>query len=180
MSSRSGGHAAVGVVSLALGTVCLTLGIWRPSWLGGAFLSLSTPALLMVAGSVLALSGGLVLLFFIRQEPEPEPEVPAHVAFYTKMEKPRLVPEPAPRPGVKRRAPAMAATPTPGASPKAAVDSEMEQIDAQIRDLTRRINKAGVMLATGQLSQGGYVAYVEDLKKQRGKLEAIRVHAELS
>jgi hypothetical protein len=56
--------------------------------------------------------------------------------------------------------------------------SRESDLDAQIRELTRKINRAGVMLATGKLSEKGYTKYVDDLKRQRGILEADRVHRE--
>lgn len=56
---------------------------------------------------------------------------------------------------------------------------EVLSIDSKIREVTREINKAGVMLATGKLSRDGYSQYVDDLKKQRGDLEAAKIDLEM-
>lgn len=163
---RSSGHAAVGTVSLVLGLGLLGLGLARPPFAEGMVLMSPVWSLLAVGGLVLLLSGALVLVFTFRPQPEPPATVPAYVAFSQKMPKPQLVPPPPARPP----RPARAAT---------VLSADAAGIDAEIRELTRKINKAGVLLATGQLSQQGYLAYVEDLKRTRGRLEAERVGVEL-
>lgn len=181
MPSGSSGHVAVGGFSATLGTTFLVAGVMRPAFLEGDLLDTPYWSLALTCGAVLTISGLLIMLFMIQKKVEPAPAVPAHVAFATRMSVPPLVP-PLPAPAPRPQPASVPRLPTP-AAPKeqrlAPVRADIVSLDAQIRELTRQINKAGVMLATGQLSQGGYLAYVEDLKKQRGSLEAQRVRAEL-
>jgi hypothetical protein len=167
-----------------LGVGLLGAGALHPSFLSGEFLDTPYWVLALTAGPILTLAGAMTLLFTFQKTEEAAPEVPAHIAFNSRM----TISSPisaalataaaspaAPRPSASRLpAPASQAHQRLGA-PK----EDMTVLDAQIRDLTRKINKAGVMLATGQLSQQGYLAYVEDLKRQRGKLEVTRVRHEL-
>lgn len=197
MRSRLKGHATLGVVSTALGIGAIGAGLMRVGPLASAFVGTPAWALAVTAGSVLLLAGGFALLFSFRPAPEEPDIVPAHVAFNSRMNAPSVVPMTTPRPATaaaprarpapashdeEEDAPGSARLPTPKPQAKsrvAPIKEDIANIDGQIRDLTRRINKAGVMLATGQLSQQGYLAYVEDLKAQRAKLEAQRVRAEL-
>ncbi|HUR68082.1 MAG TPA: hypothetical protein VM370_02465 [Candidatus Thermoplasmatota archaeon] len=194
MSPRSSGHIVVGGASAAIGAACLVLGVMKPAALRADFLATPLWALAITSGLVLALAGALILVFTFRKPEELAPEVPAHVAFNSRMTIPDIVPHLA---GLPRAAadsppaPAPAAASVPAAAARLPAPAPVHQqrlaprsddlaaMDAQIRELTKKINKAGVMLATGQLSQQGYLAYVEDMKRQRAKLEAQRVRAEL-
>lgn len=159
---------AGGVAVAGLGAFSLGLGLLHspllPETLGG----MSGAALASVMGFVLVIAGIMLSIFTFRALPEQAPVIPAHVAFMTRTAQPLPMPEriviPARRPG-----------------PARPVESQrqMSRLDEEIRELTRKINKAGVMLATGQISHQGYASYVDDLKKQRGKLEASRVRLEL-
>lgn len=181
MPSQQMGHVGVGGTTVTVGVASLAAGVMRPAFLEGGFLGTPYWVLALTCGLVLAIAGSMILLFMIRRVEEAKPHVPAHVAFAQRMHVPALLPPPAPPPA--RPAPASAPrlpAPTPAPQQRLAPPrADIVSLDTQIRELTRQINKAGVMLATGQLSQGGYLAYVEDLKKQRGSLEAQRVRAEL-
>lgn len=149
----------------------------------GLFLSLVGAALIALAWGrpelwpfppsyVMGAGGGLFLLGFAtmvtgRKKPQPEASIPAHIAFSSKMDG-----ELAPPPRVARPAQARAEITDPHLI-------ALQSIDEEIRDLTRRINKAAVMLATGKLSGDAYTKYVDELKRQRGALEADRVHIEI-
>lgn len=110
---------------------------------------------------------GLTIAFTGRRGPQPEASIPAHIAFASRTAQ-DLVPAPrAARPATAR----------PQVTDPHLV--ALQGIDEQIRDITRRINKAGVMLATGKLSGDAYTKYVNELKRQRGALEADRVHLEI-
>lgn len=182
MRSRSSGHVAVGGVSGLVGAVSLVAGFFRPALLEGALMGTPLWTLAITCGLVLTITGGMILLFTMQKREEPQPQVLAHVAFAQRMVAPSIVPRPVPAPPRQAPAPSAARLPQPSSVAQQRVApprNDLTSLDAQIRGLTRQINKAGVMLATGQLSQGGYLAYVEDLKKQRGSLEAQRVRAEL-
>ena len=168
MSSRTGSVAG-GLTLAAAGALLLALGLLRspllPPGLGGG---ITGPAAATVVGFVLAMAGAILSIFTFRHVPEQAPVTPAHVAFMTRTPRPIDAPERVHMP------PRIA--PRPRSSKEQAT---MTRIDDEIRDLTRKINKAGVMLATGQISHQGYAQYVDDLKKQRGALEANRVRIEL-
>lgn len=194
MRSRSTSHAAVGSVTAVLGLAALVATIVRPEWSFAPFLGTPAWVLLATAGAVLLLAGGCVLGFSFRPPPEEADFVRAHVAFNSRMSVPSAVlsaaPTPMPRPiaalspppaPAARAQPARLPAPTPSPSQRVPpIKADVRDLDAQIRELTKNISKAGVMLATGQLSQEGYLAYVDDLKAKRAKLEAQRVRAELS
>lgn len=180
MPARASGHLAVGLGSSVLGAAALAMGTLRIGFVDGSFLGTPLWALFLTGGSVLALAGVLVVVFAVRGEEEPVPVVPAHVAFHSRMEVAEVAP-PAPVRTVSAAAPARLPSPEAPAQRRVApTKPDFGAIDAEIRELTRQISKAGVMLATGQLSQHGYLAYVDDLKRKRGSLEAQRVRAELS
>lgn len=164
MGELSSRHLAVGGFLAALGASSLAVGALAPGALPAHVLAMPGPTLALVVGGVLVVGGLLVMaLAYRRVEPELT-IVPAHVAFSSKSHaREEEVPLPA------RRA---ARAPT-------AVPPEIASLDAQIREITREINKAGVMLATGKLSRDGYAQYVDDLKRQRGDLEAARIDIEL-
>lgn len=180
MPSRSSGHAAVGIGSGTLGVLLLGAGLFRAGPLEGSLAGSPYWLLALVAGGVLALAGALILVFTFRGEEEVLSTVPAHVAFRQRMTVEEVLPAPAQRGGSGAAASGRLPSPQAPAQRRVApARDDIASLDAQIRELTKKINKAGVMLATGQLSQQGYLAYVEDLKRQRGKLEANRVRAEL-
>lgn len=173
MSGRGGAATVFGMASAALGTISLSVGLARADLL---------PALFGLDGWMIATGGGFFLLVVglmvaissVRGEEEPEPLISATVAFSQRAL--QVIPMPDPRPmgapGPIARAPAR--------GPLGPRELAMFRLDEEIRDLTRRINKAGVLLATGQLSNQGYAQYVDDLKRQRGNLEATRVRLELN
>lgn len=181
MRSRSSGHFALGGASAGLGVVGLALGLLKPAWLSSTLAGTPFWALFVTGGFVLLLVGGCIVLFTARGAVHPEPPVPAHVAFAQKMSVRDIEPPtPLPRPAAAISDGRLPPPPTGGHGRVPARSDDLVHIDTKIRELTRQINKAGVMLATGQLSQQGYLAYVEDLKRQRGTLEAQRVRAELA
>lgn len=189
MRPRSNGHIVVGGACAALGAALLASGASAPGFLRREFLDTPMPLLALTAGLVLTLAGVLILIFSFRRPEELAPTVPAHVAFNSRMTIPDIIPTRSPKPAAASAAraaapmaPSSARLPAPEPTPQrrvAPVKDDMAHVDTEIRELTRKINKAGVMLATGQLSQQGYLAYVEDLKRQRGKLEVVRVRHEL-
>jgi hypothetical protein len=166
MSPRTG-RVVLGLAMAAAGGASLGLGFFRPWVLPPTVLGLSGPALAASLGLALLFPGVVLSVFSIRRAPEPAPIVPAHVAFVTRTPRPLPMPE---RPAMPARR---------ASAPKPAEDPAMAKLDEEIRELTRQINKAGILLATGQLSRQGYASYVEDLKKKRGDLEASRVRIEL-
>lgn len=140
---------------------------------------------LAIAGGLLLCVFGVILVLMPGRVEGPAPSVPAHVAFNQKaavrpLSESLLPPRPVPAaasataPALPPHKPLAPVPPTPRNR-----EPSLAQLDDEIQELTRKINKAGVMLATGQLSTQGYQHYVGDLKKQRGKLEATRVKAEL-
>ena len=148
------GTAGVGLLLAgSMGASALPASVWNVD--GGAFAG--------VVGGVLLAGAGLLLLFSVKRDPEPAPSVPAHVAFTSRpIHRPLEAPEPVPH-----------------ARPARVVAPELADLDRKIREVTREINKAGVMLATGKLSREGYAQYVDDLKRQRGDLEAAKLGSEL-
>lgn len=153
----------------AIGTVALSVGLARASFVPDVA-SLPGWSVATISGFVLVLGGIMVAIFSFRTVHEPAPMRSATDAFNSRTAQP--LPEPLPPP---RRA-----EPVVPAAPRAldARQTALARLDEEIRELTRRINKAGVMLATGQLSDEGYAQYVEELKRQRGALEASRVKLE--
>lgn len=164
MGELSFRHLAVGGVLAALGASALSAGTLAPGLLPSLVLGMPGATLALVVGGVLVV-GGLIIMALAYRRVEPELDiVPAHVAFSAKSHaREEEVPLPARRP----------------ARTQSAVPPEIASLDAQIREITREINKAGVMLATGKLSRDGYAQYVDDLKRQRGDLEAARIDIEL-
>lgn len=176
-SGRSLGRAVVGGLCAGLGALLAGAGVMRYAFLDVAFLGGAGPFLAIAAGLLLCVFGVILVLMPGRVD-GPLPSVPAHVAFSQ-----RAAVRPLTAPVMPARsAAATAADHKPRApiphSPRNREPS-LAQLDDEIQELTRKINKAGVLLATGQLSTQGYRHYVGDLKKQRGKLEATRVKAEL-
>ena len=154
---------AFGLALACVGGAGAGLAILAPRLLPGV----SVP--LAAAGGFLLVAGGALLaVLSFRQAPEPVAVVPAEVAFVTRTARPILVPDRVVLPAARRVA-----------TRRPEEQEAMTRLDDEIRDLTRQINKAGVMLATGQISHQGYASYVGDLKKRRGDLEASRVRLEL-
>lgn len=181
MSSRSLGRAVTGGLIGGVGALLAASGLLRYPFVDRAVLGMPGP-LLAIAGGLLLLVFGILFAIMPRRDLGPVPLVAAEVAFSQKPQTRSLAPPPlAPRPVPTPGAPSLPAhkpfTPVPP-TPRNREPS-LAQLDDEIQDLTRKINKAGVLLATGQLSTQGYQHYVGDLKKQRGKLEATRVKAEL-
>ncbi|HET6405027.1 MAG TPA: hypothetical protein VFH78_10295 [Candidatus Thermoplasmatota archaeon] len=173
----------MGATSALVGVALMAAGIARPAFASGSFLATPAWAFLLTAGGVLGVAGAVILVLATRVQPEEPDIVPAHVAFQSRMSVQPLTPMPTPAGGrmvsEERARPRLQA---PAAPIQRRVGPSREDIDgmsAQIQELTKKINKAGVMLATGQLSQEGYLAYVDDLKRQRGNLEAAKVRAEM-
>jgi hypothetical protein len=182
MRSRHPGHLSVGFGSVGLGAVALAVGMFRGGGLEAPVAGMPLWAFLLTAGAVLSFVGAMVILFAARGEEEVSTMVPAHVAFHSRMSVPEVFPTPlragetggTVAPGARLPAPV-----APAQRRVAPVREDMASLEAKIRALTRKINKAGVMLATGQLSREGYLAYVEDLKRQRATIEAQKVRIEL-
>ena len=167
MPSRTG-RVVLGLTMAAIGGASLGLGFFRPWVLPPTVLGLSGPALAASLGLALLFPGVVLSVFSIRRVPESAPIVPAHVAFVTRTPRPMPLP------------PERVAAPERRAPTRKPEESDAKaKLDDEIRELTKQINKAGILLATGQISRQGYASYVEDLKKKRGDLEASRVRIEL-
>lgn len=165
MTQLSIGHVLTGATLASVGATGLVAGAMGSAALPAAILRIPGGTFAMTVGGVL-LGGGLLVLAFSRKKaPEPEPTVLAHVAFASRQH--AAPEEPPPQVARPRRASALSQAPP------------VSQIDLQIREVTKEINKAGVMLATGKLSRDGYVQYVDDLKRQRSELEAAKMDVEM-
>lgn len=163
MSRLSLGHVLSAAALGTAGAGFLVAGLARAPALPASVWYVDGGTFASVVGGVLLAGAGLLLVFSVKRDPEPAPSVPAHVAFASKpIHRPLEAPEPAPR-----------------AAPRTTLAPELADLDHRIREVTREINKAGVMLATGKLSREGYVQYVEDLKRQRGDLEAAKLSREM-
>lgn len=163
MANASRGHVVAAVLIGGLGLVALALAYGGGASLPGV-LGLPGSTLALVTGWVLAFSGLLLLVIGRKKAEAPGPTVPAHVAFAARHAPIVFEPDPTPRP---RSAPAVAPIP------------EVAMMETRIRELTREINRAGVMLATGKLSSAGYGYYVDKLKAERSELEAAKLDFEL-
>ena len=163
-------QTVLGMVLTALGTVSLSVGLARASFVPD-IAGLEGWIIATIEGFVMLLGGILIAIFSFRPTIEPAPVRSATAAFNS-----RTI-QPMPEPALRVERPAAAPVAQKSLTPR---DLALFRLDEEIRDLTRRINKAGVMLATGQLSDEGYAHYVEDLKRQRGQLEASRVKLELN
>lgn len=160
---------AGGLAITGCGAFALSLGLLHSPLIPSMILGAPGPGVVSVSGFAFLFAGLVVCFISFRSTPEPVSIVPANVAFNSRAPRPNNSPEKVVLPAMRPRARAR----EPGA------EAAVNRLDDQIRELTRRINKAGVMLATGQISHQGYASYVEELKKQRGELEAKRVRIEL-
>ena len=163
MARLSLGHVLTGAAFGTAGAGALLAGLARAPALPASVLFVDGATFATVVGGVLLAGAALLLVFSVKRDEEPAPSVPAHVAFASKPHAQRI--EPPEHVAPRRAAPAVA--------------PELAKLDLQIKEVTREINKAGVMLATGKLSREGYSHYVEDLKRQRGDLEAARLSLEM-
>lgn len=170
MAQRTQGRVLFGILLALIGVASLTVGLVRAPFLPAQLGIVPGWTAATLGGFLLGLTGVMLSIFSMPRHEPPAPAVPAHVAFAQKR-------APAPTEIVPVRAPAPAPRPAPRETP--GTDTSLTGIETEIRELTRRINKAGVMLATGQLSDQGYAQYVAELKQRRGNLEASRVRAEL-
>jgi len=75
--------------------------------------------------------------------------------------------------------PSAPSAPAPAPAPLTRKEAALASLDAEIKVITRKIGKARVMLATGQLSKEGYVHYVKGLELKRAELEKSRVRTEI-
>ncbi|MFA5861711.1 MAG: hypothetical protein WDA16_08445 [Candidatus Thermoplasmatota archaeon] len=167
------GRAAIAGVLVGVGAALGALGLLRPGAVTFGRGAIGA-ALLPTVGITSLLLGFLLFAHAFRGGNDPAPSVPAHVAFARKAN-PTIDLQPPERPVTVTRKNTNA-PPLGRSSARPAGDDAEEQI----RELTRKINRAGVMLATGRLSGEGYTQYVEGLKHQRGVLEAARVYRDLS
>lgn len=177
---RSRVQTLLGMLVASLGVLIVSVGLARAAFI---------PDVFGVEGWIVATTEGFALLFAgiaatlvaLAREEDPAPLRTATEAFHARMQSdfemlnaapPRPIGAPPPMRAAGLGAPIM----TPSMQ---RLDPALFRLDEEIRDITRRINKAGVKLATGQLSDEGYAQYVEELKRQRGQLEAQRVRIEL-
>lgn len=172
MAQLSPGRAIVAGLLVGTGAALASTGIMKPGEI-----SLGPPSVSLVLAptlGVIALILGFALFArAFRPSDTSAPLVPAHIAFASK-------PNPTiDLPAVERPMPAAKRTTSAPPLGQSAPRAQSDDADDQIRELTRKINRAGVMLATGKLSGEGYAKYVEDLKRQRGVLEAARMHRDL-
>lgn len=181
MASQRSRSIMSALVVAASGAACVAM----------AFLGLSRGldrALAQLAAVIGAslVGGGIVWLAAVARRQEEAPVlVPAHVSFHqrtprieTPPDAPMAAAAPFIPPSAKRATPVQGAPAAAAPAPKPAASAPVSRtstLDEQIRELTRQISKAGVMLATGQLSQEGYRHYVSELKVRKGKLEAARI-----
>lgn len=157
--AKANNTATAGIALTLLGTLVASAAwLWSLGWPVGML-------------GVLVLSFGLATLLLGLRRPEPELSIPpAHVTFYQQTKRDIPIPEISYKP----------AAAMDELEPMGADDFELHRLDVQIRDVTRKINKATVMLGTGKLSDEGFKRYVEDLKSERANLEAARVKIEMS
>lgn len=160
MSHLAWGRASLAVFLVGAGGTALAAGFLGLSFVPASVAGVSGPAAADVLGGVLLLLGVVVGTRAWVKDEAPAPSIPAHVAFSRRQEQPLVAPE------VKKP------------QPRAAKPAGLIEIDEQIREVTKKINRASVMLATGKLSDAGYVRYVDALKAQRGSLESERVKKE--
>ena len=154
-----GGNPTTGIVLFALGLAVLAgavlgpvpdLAVWPMAGVG---------VFMAVLGVAIAVKE------VMRPPPAPAPK-PATQAFLEKQR--HALPTP-------RRLEAPAPADAPPAEPApAAPTSALEAVEAEIQQLSKEIGRAKVMYGTGKLSGEGYRAYVADLEKRRGDLEAQR------
>jgi hypothetical protein len=166
MAPPSPARISIGILLGAAGAALLVAGLMRAPFLGAAGGPATGPVAADVVGGVLLFVGLLVSLSQTRPRGPPV-SVPAHVAFNSRAPQRPIVPP--------LRAEPVAREATPADDHHRA----LAKLDEEIRAVTKRINKASVMLATGKLSNEGYKSYVEELKRQRGELEVSRVQLEL-
>ena len=170
-----GGRIAAGLGLVSIGAALLGVGIMQPAWAGDAVTAY--PLRNVVVGGGVGIVGGgmlLVMLSFTGRKAEVA-VLPAEVAF-ARPTTPRYMAPPQARAAAKRDAQKVALPISRLSSPE---EIALNRITAEIRELTRTINKAGVLLATGQISSQGYAQYVDELKAQRGLLEKDRVQLEM-
>ena len=189
MARARGGRIVAGLLLGSAGAALLWAGIAQPDWAGDLIRTYPTRNVAVGGGVGLVGGGILLILLSFTSRKESASVVPAEVAFSRQpTPRPMAIPEARPTASPSPRAsPSMplAASSVAAALPSAPPVSEspeqiaLKRITAEIRELTRAINKAGVMLATGQISSQGYAQYVEELKQQRGVLERDRVQLEM-
>lgn len=157
------GSPATGIVVFVLGFVLLAMAVlgalpaYIPVW----------PAV-AVAASMAVLGVAIAVKELSRKPPAPGPK-PATTAFLERQR--HALPTP---PKHVEPTPPTAAAPATTPPPDLAASAPVADIDAQIQDLSREIGRARVMYGTGKISGEGYRAFVEDLEKRRGDLEARR------
>jgi hypothetical protein len=176
MGHLSPGRAIVAGLFVGTGAAVAAVTLIRPGVLTADAWDVRSAAV-AVAG-VLALAVGFVLFGRAFQPPpSPAPSIPAHVAFSQRASvDPMALPQ---REAVASKPVAKLSGTAPAlGTPRPTAATAADDPDEQIRELTRRINRAGVMLATGKLSGEGYAKYVEDLKRQRSQIEASKAHRE--
>jgi hypothetical protein len=66
----------------------------------------------------------------------------------------------------------------PGAAAARSADPELERVTAELRRIDLDLKRANVMLGTGKLTREGYAAHVEELRAEKGQLEAERIRIE--
>lgn len=176
MRQREATQAMTGMVVAALGLIALAAGLSR-SPLHPDVLTLPGWQAATIEGFVLLTAGLFVSAFSFGKVPDPVPSVTATVAFASRHV---AATEPILERAARTPPPIAEVRPERPVQPMDPQALALFRLDEEIRDLTRRINKAGVMLATGQLSEEGYAHYVEDLKKQRGSLEASRIRLQMA
>jgi hypothetical protein len=167
MAPRSAGKVFLGTATLLAGGFVVWAALTRADAFPPKMGPLSMVFVLEVIGATLGACGLVVIVGGLRKRDEPEASIPAHVAFLNRNSTPLV----APPKNVKANERYV-----PDLDPH---QRALMRVDTEIRELTKRINKAGVMLATGKLSREGYAAYVDELKRQRSNLETDRVHMEM-
>ncbi len=158
---RKPAPTAVALTVLGVVTMGMDL-VWEPQFILGAYGIQPVP----IVGAIFFGLGFVMMTATLKPRDQSPVTIPAHVAFMGR---------------TARADPLVAAAPTPAAAPSTPTkrDSAIARLDEQIRELTRDISRAGVMRATGKLSDDGYLHYVDRLKKKRADLEGARVEHEL-
>lgn len=149
----------------------VAVGLGLVAFFAGTLLSGVAALAAYLAGALLVMGSALAFARALRREPA-EPAPPrADLTFGGSVRHD----VPAPLRNAHARAPKATAVESLSAE-----EIELHRLEEEIKDLNRRINRAGVMLGTGRLSNEGYARYIAELREKRGELEAERTRRQLS
>ncbi|MHB8606555.1 MAG: hypothetical protein ACYDCK_15035 [Thermoplasmatota archaeon] len=163
-----------GVPGLALflmliGAACITYSFLPNAPVKFHAFGVSSASVALGSGAFFLFAGAVWVTSRLTYKEPARVAVAAHVSFSQKMHHELPPPELPPALAESRLAP-LAPPPTAGI---------IEDIDVQIRELNKQVNRAAVLFATNQLSEDAYKRRVEALKKKRAELETRKVHTGL-